>query len=162
MEQLLKILIKYSALTVGDGRPLRMPCNQLFTKRCQIHDMCRVVFNWIRILSAFCNEVSVSKVLFIRLLHRQNIFVIAPKVTSFYCTLRVSACADFICTFCICDLIEAKHYISVTDISDGFTAIEDRAQGLAAIHHIQFLYTHDSVNNFDRRANCRSNKLFLC
>ena len=30
MEQLLEILVEYSALTVGDGRPLRVPRNQLF------------------------------------------------------------------------------------------------------------------------------------
>ena len=117
--------------------------------------MRRVIFNRISILSAFCNEVSVCKVLFVSLLHCQNVFVIAPQITSFYSTLGVSAGADFICTLCIADLIEAEHYISVTDIADRFTAIKDRTQGLAAIHHVQFLYAHGSVDNFDRRANCR-------
>ena len=117
--------------------------------------MCCVVFNRISILSAFCNEVSISKMLFVCLLHRQNIFVIAPQITSFYSTLGVSACADFICTLCITNLIKAEHYISIADIADGFTAIKDRTQGLAAINHIQFLYAHGSIDNFDRRANCR-------
>ena len=91
----------------------------------------------------------------ISLLHRQNIFVIAPQITSFYSALGVSACADFICTLCITNLIEAEHYISIADIPDGFTAIKDRTQGLAAINHVQFLYAHGSIDNFDRRANCR-------
>jgi hypothetical protein len=32
MKQLLEILVEYSALTVGDGRPLRVPRNQLFAE----------------------------------------------------------------------------------------------------------------------------------
>lgn len=55
---------------------------------------------------------------------------------------------------CIADFIEAEQYISVVDIANRLTTIEDRTQGLASIHHVQFLYAHGTVGDFNRRANC--------